>query len=150
RTERYPACLEKNARPLCFAAVAAGAVAARRAPRERLRMRINFNELPQTTRERFLATASREDAPGSLLRETHSYLPWVPPILGVLALGGAVYALLFVMTEAQVKAPYHDREIYLALAGALFVGLAGLVKTVYQIVWKNPAYRRGSYLFPSA
>jgi hypothetical protein len=112
-------------------------------------MRVAFNDLPQPVRQRFVGIASRPDAPGALLTATHGYFRWVAPFFAVVALAGTLYAMSFEVNEAFGKAPYHDREVYLGIAGMLFVLFAAGATTVFQFVWKKPPYLRGAYLFPS-
>jgi hypothetical protein len=111
-------------------------------------MRVPFNDLPQPVRERFIRCATAKP-PHAILSSTHGYATWAPPFFGVIALVGVIGCLNFLIGEANYKAPYYDREIYLLLAGCLFVFFALAATFVYSILWKPPPYRRGSYLFPS-
>ena len=111
-------------------------------------MRVFFNDLPQPVRERFLRVATSKP-PQAVLSATHGYATWFPPVAAVLALAGAGWAMVFLFGEAQYKAPWYDREIYLALAGAVFVFVASVATFGFNLIWKKPPYPKGTYLFPS-
>src|SRR5262245_62602071 len=98
-------------------------------------MRVAFNDLPQTVRERFLRCATAKP-PHAVLSSTHGYATWAPPFFAVVALVAAILCINFLVDEARVKAPYYDREIYALLAGCLFVFFASLVTFVYLFLWK--------------
>ena len=74
---------------------------------------------------------------------------WAAYVFGVLAVIGLVPILNFTITRGQLVDPYHDREVYLMLAGAIAVIVLSFTAIVFRVIWKPPPYAQGTYIFGS-
>jgi hypothetical protein len=114
-------------------------------------MRVAFNDLPATVRERFIAVARDPRAPGALLSNSDGHYQGLLYFFTLAAIAGSLYTIDWLLDrhDRHVK-PHSDIEVYLLLAGFLLV-LAPLACTiVYRWIWPLPPYRSGAFLFPSA
>jgi hypothetical protein len=112
-------------------------------------MKLRFNELPQRVREQLVAVTTGQGDPRVLASSAGfgaGWFKWVTAVGGLVATG---YCFDFLWRRGQEVDPYHDREVYLGLAAALFVLIASVIGIVYTFVWKAPPYKEGLYVFYS-
>lgn len=113
-------------------------------------MKVRFNDLPQTVRERVLAVLMNPQDPRLVISNYDVRLGWFKYFT---AIGGAVaigMIVNFLVEEGSRKDPWFDREVYAGLAFAAFVFLASVIGIVYRFKWEPPPYREGSYVFKTA
>ena len=112
--------------------------------------RLRFNDLPPPVRERFVQIGRSPGVDPRVIsfHKTTSGI-WAAYVFGVLALVALVPIFNFTITRGQQVDPYHDREVYLMLAGAVAVILVSLSAIVFRAIWKPPPYSEGVYIFHS-
>lgn len=113
-------------------------------------MKVRFNDLPQTVRERLLGVFTNPQDPRTIIVDYDVRLGWFKYVSAVGGVVAIAMILNFLVTEGATKDPWHDREVYAGLAGAAWVFVASVLGIVYRFVWKPPPYREGSWVFKSA
>jgi len=113
-------------------------------------MRVPFNTLPRSVRERFVQITKAPGLDPRVLVSSTSWAGiWLAYVLGGLSLIALVPILQFTFTRGQTIDPYHDREVYLELALAIAVLVLSVTAIVFRLVWKPPPYKPGLYAFSS-
>lgn len=105
---------------------------------------IPFNLLPFSARERLTRMLTAESDP-YVVRwwRGHRGGAIAVGIFCAIAFIASAYVMIWLADEDTHKEPYFDREIYLLLAGLLFVFFTTLVGLLYRLVWKPPPYKWG-------
>ncbi|MGZ3451734.1 MAG: hypothetical protein ACXWUG_31540 [Polyangiales bacterium] len=111
-------------------------------------MRILFNDLPQSVRERFVRlTKTGTSDPIVVMYGPGGGSKGVMNWLGLIA-GGVVAGYLLQWLPGTHFAPTEYGGAYLALAISVAITIGCLVGIVYRFIWKAPPYREGVYAFP--
>jgi len=113
-------------------------------------MRVKFDELPRSIRERLVALSRDPNDPAVVAADTDLRGGWFKYVTLIGGLGGAAFALNFLVERSRDGiAPYHDREVFWGLAGAMFVVFVSVVGIVYARVFPPPPYKTGQWALTS-
>lgn len=112
-------------------------------------MKVRFNELPPRVREQLIAVTTGQGDPRVLASAPGFGAAWLKYVTAIAGLAAVGYCFDFLFGRGQQVDPYHDREVYAGLVGALFVAAASIIGIVYAFVWKAAPYREGRYVFHS-
>ena len=114
-------------------------------------MRLKFNDLPQTVRERLvkLTTAGTQD-PRILLQSPDLAGGWFKYVTAIGGLGVIVFCIHFLVRRGLAGIhPRHDEEVFAGLAAGTFVLAVSAAAIAFRFIWKKPPYREGRWVFPS-
>ncbi|MBL8955610.1 MAG: hypothetical protein JNK82_32845 [Myxococcaceae bacterium] len=113
-------------------------------------MRVRFNDLPKRLRERLVELSHNPKDPAVVAADTGMSGGWFKYLTLVGGLGGAAYALDFlVRRHAHHIHPHHDIEVFWGLAAAAFVAFCSLAAIALARVFPPPPYREGQWALTS-
>ena len=113
-------------------------------------MRLKFDDLPRSIRERIVELSRAPQDPRVLISTPGMTGGWFKYVTFVGGLAVIAFCINFLLERARARIhPIHDQEVFLGLAAGTFVALASIAAFVLSRLYPAPPYKTGSFALSS-